>query len=91
MSKTFAIFNSDSVLHLKGHLGREDELVTLEEASRRVLVHAVRDAVGEVLHAGVDLRRLLRPLDRHVEDHAEGLQRELVDGIDLVQVVQDEV
>jgi hypothetical protein len=45
---------------LEGHLRREDELVALEQASRRVHEHGVGDAVRQVRHADPEIRSKFR-------------------------------
>ena len=71
-----------------------DTLALLRECAhqrKRLRPELVIHIVCEVLDALLHVLGLVRALDRHVEHHAERLQRELVDRVDLVEVVQDEV
>ena len=77
--------------YLECHLSCEDQFVAFKEAAGGVLEHLERDRVREVLHSNGDFVVLYGSLDCHVEDNTEGLQGELVHGVDLVHVVEDEV
>ena len=57
--------------HLEGHLCREDELVSLKQASGRVHEDRVGDAVSQIVHPDLDIVGWCGSLDGHDEDHAE--------------------
>jgi hypothetical protein len=77
--------------YLEGHLRGENQLVALEEAAARVHEDRVADALDEVDDAAGDLLGRLGLQHRLLEHDAEGLQRELINGVYRVQVVEDEV
>jgi hypothetical protein len=55
------------------HLGCEDDLVSLKQASRCVCKHGVGDAVNQVKDALFDFFRWLRTVDGFLKDDTECL------------------
>ena len=76
---------------LECHLCSKNELVTLKEPSGGVHEDTGGDAINQVGNPDPHIISFGGSLNSHVEDNTEGFQRELVDRVDFVQVVENKV
>ena len=76
---------------LEGNLSGESQLVLFEETSSRVDVNRESNGVNQVVNSSLDLLGFFSTGDRRGEDNVESLERELVHGMDLVEIIKNEV
>jgi hypothetical protein len=76
-------------LHLHSELEGEEQLVALEQAAARISVHVQDVALVDRQNLVLVGRILLCVTDRLLEDVSIPVKRELIHGVDLVEVEED--